>query len=131
MFAPEYSAGFFGGDPDNFNFPRWNFDMGVLRVSRDGTAIAPKESFPINAAGAQDGELVMTLGHPGTTQRLLTVAQLETQRDLVLPTRLMVENRDHGTSTEVLIRDLRVNPPLDARLFSVKTLQSQRPLPME
>jgi hypothetical protein len=89
-FAPEYAAGFFGGDPDNFNFPRFNLDMSLLRVYDGGQPLAPKDFFPINPAGAQEGELVMTLGHPGTTQRLLTVAQLETQRDTVLPTRLML-----------------------------------------
>jgi hypothetical protein len=95
-FAPEYAAGFFGGDPDNFNFPRYNLDMALLRVYQDGQPLAPKEFFPINPAGAEDGELVMTLGHPGTTQRLLTVAQLETQRDTVLPWRLMLASELRG-----------------------------------
>jgi hypothetical protein len=95
-FTPEYDAGFFGGDPDNFNFPRYNLDMALLRVYADGKPIAPKHFFPINPAGAQDGELVMTLGHPGTTQRLLTVAQLESQRDAVLPFRLMLASEFRG-----------------------------------
>lgn len=95
-FAPEYAAGFFGGDPDNFNFPRYNLDMALLRVYADGKPIAPRHFFPIDAEGAQDGELVMTLGHPGSTQRLLTVAQLETQRDAVLPFRLMFAHEFRG-----------------------------------
>ncbi len=95
-FAPEYAAGFFGGDPDNFNYPRYNLDMGLLRVYRDGKPIASKDFFPINPAGAQEGELVMTLGHPGTTQRLLTVAQLETQRDTALPFRLLLASEFRG-----------------------------------
>lgn len=89
VFTPEYASGFFGGDPDNFNFPRYNLDMGLLRVYQDGKPLKPEAHFPIRSAGAKDGELVMTLGHPGSTQRLLTVAQLETQRDAVLPFRLV------------------------------------------
>lgn len=95
-FAPEYAAGFFGGDPDNFNFPRYNLDMGLLRVYENGKPIKVRHFFPINPEGAAEGELVMTLGHPGSTQRLLTVAQLETQRDTVLPARLMFAHEFRG-----------------------------------
>src|SRR5690606_15776671 len=89
VFTPEFASGFFGGDPDNFNFPRYNLDMALLRVYEDGKPLVNKDWFPINAKGAQENELVMTLGHPGTTQRLLTIAELESQRDLVLPFRLL------------------------------------------
>ncbi len=96
VFAPEYAAGFFGGDPDNFNFPRYNLDMGLLRVYENGKPIANTNWFPINTKGAKENELVMTLGHPGATQRLLTMAELETQRDLVLPFRLMFASEYRG-----------------------------------
>ena len=96
VFTPEYDSGFFGGDPDNFNFPRYNLDMGLLRVYQDGKPVQVKDYFPINPAGAKEGELVMTLGHPGSTQRLLTVSQLETQRDAVLPWRLMLAHEFRG-----------------------------------
>jgi hypothetical protein len=95
-FAPEYAAGFFGGDPDNFNFPRYNLDMALLRVYHDGRPIRAVEHLAINPGGAKVGELVMTLGHPGSTQRLLTVAQLETQRDTVMPFRLMFASEFRG-----------------------------------
>lgn len=95
-FSPEYASGFFGGDPDNFNFPRYNLDMALLRVYQDGNPLKPKHYFPINPAGAEEGELVMSLGHPGTTQRLLTVAQLETQRDLALPSYLTMGHELRG-----------------------------------
>lgn len=95
-FAPEYAAGFFGGDPDNFNFPRYNLDMGLLRVYQDGKPISVEHYFPINPKGAAEGELVMTLGHPGSTQRLLTVAQLESQRDAILPVRLTLAHEFRG-----------------------------------
>jgi len=97
VFSPEYAAGFFGGDPDNFNFPRYNLDMSLLRVyDLAGKPIANDAWFPINPKGAKEGELVMTLGHPGTTQRLLTIAELETQRDLVLPFRLLLAAEYRG-----------------------------------
>lgn len=98
-FAPEYRAGFFGGDPDNFNFPRYNLDMALLRVYQDGKPAKIRHYFPIRAAGAEAGELVMTLGHPGSTQRLLTVAQLETLRDVTLPFRLAMGYEFRGLLT--------------------------------
>lgn len=96
VFAPEYAAGFFGGDPDNFNFPRYNLDMSLLRVYADGKPLTNSDWFPINPKGANENELVMTLGHPGTTQRLLTMTELETQRDLVLPFRLIFASEYRG-----------------------------------
>ncbi len=96
VFAPEYAAGFFGGDPDNFNFPRYNLDMSLLRVYANGQPITNNDWFPINPKGANENELVMTLGHPGATQRLLTMAELETQRDLILPFRLIFASEYRG-----------------------------------
>lgn len=88
-FAPESAMGLFGGDPDNFNFPRYSFDMALLRAWQDGKPVATPEHFPINPAGAEEGGLTMILGHPGSTQRLLTVAQLEAARDHALVSRLL------------------------------------------
>ncbi len=88
-FAPEFAAGFFGGDPDNFNFPRYNLDMGLLRVYEDGKPVELEDFFPLNPEGAAEGELVMITGHPGSTQRLLTVSQLEALRDKSLIDRLL------------------------------------------
>lgn len=97
VFSPEYAAGFFGGDPDNFNFPRYNLDMSLLRVyDREGKPLVNADWFPINPKGAKEGELVMTLGHPGSTQRQLTMVELDTQRDLVLPFRLMLASEYRG-----------------------------------
>jgi len=84
-FAPEAAVAAFGGDPDNFQFPRWCLDMSILRAYEDGKPAATPAHLTINWAGAMAGEPVFVAGHPGTTQRLLTDAQLKTQRDLVLP----------------------------------------------
>ena len=84
-FAPEHAIGAFGGDPDNFQFPRWCLDMSLLRVYENGAPASTPTHLTVNWAGANEGEPVFVAGHPGTTQRLLTVAQLKTQRDVALP----------------------------------------------
>jgi V8-like Glu-specific endopeptidase len=84
-FAPEQAMGAFGGDPDNFQFPRWCLDMSLLRVYENGKPASTPDHLSFEWAGAKDGEPVFVAGHPGTTQRLLTVAQLKTQRDVLLP----------------------------------------------
>ena len=81
VFAPEQAMAFFGGDPDNFNFPRFDLDMAMVRVYEGGQPAAVTQFFPLNAKGPQAGEPVMTVGHPGSTQRELTVAQLQARRD--------------------------------------------------
>ena len=84
-FAPEHAIAAFGGDPDNFQFPRWCLDMALLRVYENGKPAATPTHLNVNWNGAAAGDPVFVAGHPGTTQRLLTAAQLKTQRDLVLP----------------------------------------------
>jgi V8-like Glu-specific endopeptidase len=88
-FAPEHAVAAFGGDPDNFQFPRWCLDMSLLRVYENGKPAAIADYLPFNWAGAKEGEPTFVAGHPGTTQRLLTVEQLKTERNLVLPFWLM------------------------------------------
>lgn len=80
VFAPEAAIGAFGGDPDNFQFPRWALDMSLMRAYEDGAPARTPGHLKINWNGAAEGEAVFVSGHPGTTQRLLTVAQLESQR---------------------------------------------------
>lgn len=82
VWAPEDAAPNFGGDPDNFNFPRFGLDSAMLRAYENGKPAVVKDFFPFSAAGAKADELVFTAGNPGRTNRLLTVAQLETQRDV-------------------------------------------------
>jgi V8-like Glu-specific endopeptidase len=84
-FAPEQAVAAFGGDPDNFQFPRWCLDMSLLRAYENGKPAATPNHLSFDWAGAREQEPVFVAGHPGTTQRQLTVAQLKTERDLVLP----------------------------------------------
>jgi hypothetical protein len=93
VFAPEQQAAFFGGDPDNFTFPRYDFDVALFRVYENNAPVASRDFLKWSAKGAADGELVFVSGHPGSTDRLDTAAQLETERDLVYPISIGVINR--------------------------------------
>ncbi|HUE85844.1 MAG TPA: S46 family peptidase [Vicinamibacterales bacterium] len=84
-FAPEHAIAAFGGDPDNFQFPRWCLDMALLRVYENGKPASTPTHLTFDWDGAEDKEPVFVAGHPGTTERLLTVEQLKTQRNVVLP----------------------------------------------
>ena len=98
-FVPEEGIAFFGGDPDNFNFPRFNLDMALLRVYENGAPAKVASYFPIKPAGAAEGEATFITGHPGSTQRGLTVSQLEFLRDVALPQRLMLAHEYRGYLT--------------------------------
>ena len=93
VFAPEFDAAFFGGDPDNFTFPRYALDMTVFRVYENGKPLQVKHYLPFSTTGTKEGEAVFTSGHPGTTQRLNTVAHLEFLRDMSLPFNIEVYTR--------------------------------------
>jgi hypothetical protein len=89
VFSPEYRIGFFGGDADNFSFPRYNLDMALLRVYDNDEPAAIDAHLSLKRDGAELGELVMVTGHPGTTRRLLTASQLERLRDVDLINQLL------------------------------------------
>jgi hypothetical protein len=85
VFAPEQQAAFFGGDPDNFTYPRYDLDMALFRVYEDGKPVHTDNYLKWNAKGAAPGELVFISGQPGSTQRDDTVSELLMDRDLVGP----------------------------------------------
>lgn len=85
VFAPEESIAAFGGDVDNFEFPRYCLDMTLLRVYRDGTPYRPEHYLSVDPSGVKDGDPVFVAGHPGRTQRDLTVSHLVYLRDEAYP----------------------------------------------
>ena len=85
VFAPEAGIAMFGGDPDNFTYPRFCLDASFLRVYEDGKPIKPLHYLKWSRSGAKEGELAFVSGHPGTTGRLATVSELEFFRDTSYP----------------------------------------------
>jgi hypothetical protein len=89
VFAPEADIAAFGGDPDNFQFPRWSLDFSMLRAYEHGKPAKTPNFLTINFDGPRAGELVFVSGHPGSTHRLQTRSQLEFERDVSLPGNLL------------------------------------------
>jgi hypothetical protein len=84
-FAPEFGVAQFGGDPDNFNFPRYDYDVSFLRAYENGAPAATPDYLHWSKNGSKAGDLAFVSGNPGSTQRLLTVSQLEYIRDIQNP----------------------------------------------
>ena len=85
VFAPEQQTAFFGGDLDNFTYPRYDLDMALFRVYENNRPVDSKNYLAWNSKGAKAGDLVFVSGNPGSTERLTTVSELEEQRDTRLP----------------------------------------------
>ena len=97
VFAPEQAIASFGGDPDNFQYPRWCLDMALLRVyDAQGKPVRSSDYLPIKFDGPAVGEAVFVTGNPGSTDRLLTVAQYRQTRDLELPGALLRSSELRG-----------------------------------
>jgi hypothetical protein len=88
VFAPEFDIAFFGGDPDNFNFPRYDLDVSFLRIWKGDKPAATPDYLRWSPSGAKDGDLTFVSGNPGSTARDLTTTQLAYLRDVGLPERL-------------------------------------------
>lgn len=105
VFAPDYAVGQFGGDPDNFNFPRYGLDASFLRLYEGGTPVATPQHLAWNPRAPVPGEPVFAVGNPGTTQRSFTQAQVAVQRDLALPVRLVLLSEMRGRLVTAMAAD--------------------------
>ena len=93
VFAPEQDVAFFGGDVDNFEYPRHDFDVCFFRVYENGRPAPSPDYLPFSISGVRAGQLVLVSGHPGRTDRFDTLAELEFQRDVALPLALQITYR--------------------------------------
>jgi Peptidase S46 len=100
VFAPEMAAAFFGGDPDNFEFPRYDLDVSFMRVYEGGKPAKTPDHFTFSPHGAKSGELTFVSGNPGSTDRERTVAQLQFERDVDMPLRIALRAEWRGQMTQ-------------------------------
>jgi hypothetical protein len=121
VFAPEEAIAFFGGDPDNFMFPRFDLDVGFLRIyGEDGKPLATPEHLGWSSEPLKDGDLTFVSGNPGGTSRLLTVAQLEDDRDFRLVYSLGRFSEWRGMLTEYQNRGVEQKRHSTQALFSIE-----------
>jgi len=126
VFAPEQQVAFFGGDPDNFEYPRYDLDICLFRAYENGKPVKVPHFLKWSAKGAAEGELTFVSGHPGRTERLLTVAELEHLRDRQYPVALAYLKR-----REVLLRSWSERSGENARrakdeLFGIQNSRKAR-----
>lgn len=118
VLAPEDQMGFFGGDPDNFTYPRFNLDFSFFRVyDENGKPLKTKDFFKWSEKGAAVGEPVFVVGNPGNTDRLNTVAQLEYARDYQYPRTISLLTTLSDMYKDMLKKDPSRKAELEDRIF--------------
>ena len=120
VFAPEFGAAFFGGDPDNFSFPRFDLDVAFVRVYEAGAPAATPHHLAWSREGAKAGDLSFVSGHPGATSRGLSVAELAWQRDVALPARIARLHEMHGMLAQFQQRGPEARRTAEGTLFGLE-----------
>ncbi len=124
VFAPETEMGFFGGDPDNFTYPRYDLDCTFFRVyDESGNPLKTDDYFKWSDSGAVAGEDVFVVGNPGSTDRLNTVAQLEYDRDVTYPHTLEMLNNMVDMYSKLIQENPERKNELQNRLFMFSNSQ--------
>lgn len=126
VFAPEKDIAFFGGDPDNFEYPRYDLDVCFFRIYENDKPVKTEHFLGWSKAGAQDGELIFVSGHPGRTSRLNTVAHLEYLRDVVMPEQLDMLRRREVLLKTFADRSLENARRAQDELFSLQNSRKAR-----
>lgn len=123
VMAPEGDIAFFGGDPDNFTYPRYDLDLTLLRVYENGQPYSPPDYLKWSAAGAIENELVFVVGNPGSTGRLNTIAQMEFLRDVGYPATLAAYKRALAIYAELARTDTSAARRYQNDVFGVANSQ--------
>ena len=123
VMAPEGDIAFFGGDPDNFTYPRYDLDLTLLRVYENNQPFAPTDYLKWSGAGAVENELVFVVGNPGSTGRLNTISQMEFLRDVGYPATLAAYKRGLAIYAELARTDTSAARRYQNDVFGVANSQ--------
>jgi len=120
VMAPESQVAFFGGDPDNFTYPRHNLDFTLFRVYENGKPYQPAHFLKWSTEGLKTGDLTFVVGHPGSTSRMQTYAQMEFDRDFGLPLRIKALERNRAVLQEYARRSPEHERQVKTMIFGVE-----------
>ncbi len=123
VMVPEEQIAAFGGDPDNFTYPRYNLDMALLRVYENNAPFHPADYLRWSTQGAAEGEAIFVVGNPGSTGRLNTLAQMEYLRDIGYPAQLAAYKRALAIFNTTIARDSALSRQYENQIFGIMNSQ--------